>query len=201
MKEPTTTQLRNTLRQTFRERRKSLSHQEQHTAALGLVDQIQSLDVLQGASKVALYMTNDSELDTQPLIEHLWQQNVKVYLPVLHPFSDGYLLFLHYHPNSVMTANHYGIAEPRLDCRDVCPVANLDVLFTPLVAFDASGNRLGMGGGFYDRTLAFLHNNKQNQPKLIGLAHDIQQTLSLPTEAWDIPLPTIITPTQHFSFT
>ena len=70
----------------------------------------------------------------------------KVYLPVLHPFSRGNLLFLHYHPHSELVVNRLKITEPKLDVRDVLPLSELDVLITPLVAFDEQGQRLGMGG-------------------------------------------------------
>ena len=79
------------------------------------------------------------------------------------------------------------------------PSQQLDIIFTPLVAFDDSGNRLGMGGGFYDRTLAGLA-NKINNTAIIGLAYDQQQVDQLPLEAWDIPLPRIITETKDYQF-
>lgn len=198
MMEPTTAQIRNSLRQTFRERRKRLSQSERISQADKLIEQCISNQLFDTKQRVALYFTHDGELDTQPLIEYLWSQGKDVYLPVLHPFCDGHLLFLNYHSNANMTVNHYGIAEPRLDVRDICPLQSLDILFTPLVAFDEKGNRLGMGGGFYDRTLSVL--KKTKQVSVIGLAYDIQKTLSLPTEAWDMPLPKILTPTNLYQF-
>lgn len=197
--EPSTAQLRNTLRQTFRERRKALSTHEHLQAGLDLLEQYQLSGIGNNAKHVAVYITNDGELSTKPLIDYLWSQNIHVYLPVLHPFCDGYLLFLRYCPNTPMRANGFGIAEPKLDITGLCPVHCLDLIFTPLVAFDDNGNRLGMGGGFYDRTLESI---SQNNPatKLVGLAHDIQKTLSLPTQAWDIPLPQILTPSQLYTF-
>lgn len=199
--EPSTVALRNTLRQTFRERRRSLSRSEQKFAAQNLVLQIEQLTCFADAKKIGLYMTNDGELDTKALIAHLWQKGVEVFLPVLHPFSDGHLLFLEYTQSTPMRANHFGILEPRLDCSKICPITSLDILFTPVVAFDEVGNRLGMGGGFYDRTLVNIINKPVCSTIVIGLAHDIQKTLSLPTQAWDIPLPYILTPTQLYTCT
>lgn len=197
--QPSITSLRNTLRRDFRLRRNNMTRQEQNSSAIKLLAKLKSCTWLNEAKKVALYMTNDGELDTQALITHYWQQDARIYLPVLHPFAHGHLLFLEYTEATPMRANHYGILEPQLDCSKICPAAQLDVLFTPLVAFDEDGNRLGMGGGFYDRTLLGLSNNSTTQTKIVGLAHEHQKTQDLPKQAWDIPLPYILTPSKLYS--
>jgi 5-formyltetrahydrofolate cyclo-ligase len=97
-----------------------------------------------------------------------------------------------------MTENIFGILEPRLDVSKVCPLSKLDIICTPLVAFDNIGSRLGMGGGFYDRTLAHWQTHDNLYP--IGLAHDCQQVEKVPMQSWDVPLPEIITPTQNLKF-
>lgn len=145
------------------------------------------------ATSVALFLSFDGELDTRPLIEQLWRAGKRIYLPVLHPFSSGNLLFLHYHPQSELVVNRLKIQEPKLDVRDVLPLSELDVLITPLVAFDSQGQRLGMGGGFYDRT---LQNWQRYGVQPVGYAHDCQQVERLPVEQWDIPLPAVVTPSQ-----
>jgi 5-formyltetrahydrofolate cyclo-ligase len=197
--DPQTIALRNTLRQTFRERRKALSLTDHNEAAKQLVSHSQTLGLFEHAQKIALYMTNDGELNTKPLITYLWGLGKEVYLPVLHPFADGHLLFLRYEENTAMRANHFGILEPKLDCTKICPVNQLDILFTPLVAFDETGNRLGMGGGFYDRTLTQTTRDNVLKPQVIGLALEIQKTLTLPMQAWDIPLLYILTPTTLYT--
>ncbi len=145
------------------------------------------------AHTVAVFLSFDGELDTRPLIDRLWRAGKRVYLPVLHPFSPGNLLFLHYHPESELVVNRLNISEPELDVRDVLPLERLDVLVTPLVAFDTQGQRLGMGGGFYDRT---LQNWQQHGLQPVGYAHDCQQVDALPSEEWDIPLPAVVTPSR-----
>ena len=81
--------------------------------------------------------------------------------------------------------NQFGILEPPLNVQEILPTEKLDIIFTPLVAFDKQGNRLGMGGGFYDRTLQDWR-SKNFIP--VGLAHQCQQIEALPVESWDIPL-------------
>jgi 5-formyltetrahydrofolate cyclo-ligase len=69
----------------------------------------------------------------------------------------------------------------------------------PLVGFDASGNRMGMGGGYYDRTFSFKSLKKGLRgPTLIGLAHEIQRVEELPVESWDIPLTAIVTDQKSY---
>jgi len=187
------------IRQHIRLRRRALSPQQQQHAAQDLLVLFQQVPSVIDAHHIALYLSNDGEIDTQPLIDWLWLHGKAVYLPVLHPFSKGQLLFLHYTPETRMTLNKYQIQEPVLDIRLVKPVNELDLICTPLVAFDSTGQRLGMGGGYYDRTLNRWHHEKQG-PRPLGLAHDCQQVENLPFEAWDVPLPEIITPSCHFSW-
>lgn len=218
---------RESLRQLYRRKRQAISASEHAKYASQIVDVFIKHNVLNKSSnsntkpstvskKVALYRSFDGELDTQAFIDHLWSQGIEVYLPVLHPFSESHLLFLRYTLDSCMTSNRFGIAEPSLDVQSVCPLMQLDIIFTPLVAFDAQGNRLGMGGGFYDRTLASVLTNyphskatkksknnvmrSRQKPRVIGLALDEQESPALPTETWDIPLPQILTPTRLYSF-
>ncbi|NRA55050.1 MAG: 5-formyltetrahydrofolate cyclo-ligase [Gammaproteobacteria bacterium] len=189
--------LRQQIRQQVRLSRQQLSQTEQQQASQQLVKQLIGHPKLQQATKVAIYLANDGELDPMPLIEALWRQGKEVYLPRLHPFSAGNLIFIRYQANSPMVSNKYGIKEPKLDVTKLCPTAQLDIIFTPLVAFDRQGNRMGMGGGYYDRTLGAFSQGQGPYP--IGLAHECQQVDSLPIAAWDIPLPQIITPSQIYN--
>lgn len=190
---PLTSTLRQDIRQTIRQRRRSLTPAEQHTFAIQAAARLLAFEPVIRAKTVALFLSFDGELNTQPLIEALWQAGKNVYLPVLHPFSAGNLLFLRYTPQSTLVANRLNILEPQLDVRDVLPLNKLDVLVTPLVAFDETGQRLGMGGGFYDRT---LQNWQQHGLYPVGLAHDCQRVKALPIEQWDVPLPAVVTPSR-----
>lgn len=191
---------RSIIRKQIRLARQSLSNEQQADAAKKInVNISQHLDLTQ-ISRVGIYLSNDGEIDTSLIINTLWQHNIEVYVPIIHPFCSGYLLFQRYEKNSPMTLNRYGILEPKLNCSQVSPVIALDVLFTPLVAFDLSGNRLGMGGGYYDRSLAAYYRQQLEKPKLVGLAHQCQQVDELPCEAWDVPLKTIITPEKPYQW-
>ncbi len=189
-------QNREQLRHVVRSLRNDLSPEQQASASKNLVEQFKQHPLICRAQCIALYLATDGELDTIAAIQWCWQRQIKVCLPVLHPFSKGHLLFLHFTPDSAMCMNRFGISEPKLSCQHVIPTANIDIICTPLVAFDRQGNRLGMGGGFYDRTLALWHHQRLG-PFPIGLAHDCQEIAAIPTAHWDVPLPEILTPSRH----
>lgn len=189
--------LQRSLRNHIRLRRRALSSQEQTDAALRVVSRVMNDARIRSARTLAVFLSFDGELDTRPLIDALWGAGQQVYLPVLHPFTPGHLLFMHYTSATPLVLNRLRIREPRLDITTLLPLASLNVLFTPLVAFDAQGQRLGMGGGFYDRTLQHWRPQAGFYP--IGLAHDCQQVAGLlPVEKWDMELPEIITPSRHW---
>ncbi|VEI74167.1 5-formyltetrahydrofolate cyclo-ligase family protein [Mannheimia haemolytica] len=171
----------------MRLKRQSLTAGQQTQAAESIIPQALSLIESYQASHIAFYLPFNGEISPLPLMEQLLQQGKKLYLPLLHPFTSGQLLFLNYNCKTSLKFNRLGIQEPVLDVRNIIPLQELEIIFTPLVACDKAGNRLGMGGGFYDRTLA-------QAPHLIsvGLAHECQQVEQLPIKSWDMPLDHII---------
>ncbi|WP_027965698.1 5-formyltetrahydrofolate cyclo-ligase [Halomonas halocynthiae] len=186
---------RRALRKMLRQRRRALSPKQQKNASNRLTQRLRQLPDIQRARHLALYLPNDGEIDPTALLPWLTSRNARVYLPVLRPLADNSLWFVNYHPQTPMVANRFGISEP--STRHAAhpsrrrPAWALDVILLPLVGFDENGERLGMGGGFYDRTLARLKDNG-SRPRLIGIAHDCQGVERLPTAPWDIPLDAIV---------
>ncbi|MGV8000836.1 5-formyltetrahydrofolate cyclo-ligase [Photorhabdus temperata subsp. temperata] len=183
--------LRQIIRKKIRRQRRELTPEQQVLFANQAAEKVVNHPRIHQANKIALFLSFDGELDTRPLINQLWQQNKQIYLPVLHPFSRHHLLFLSYQPNTQLVRNRFNIEEPPLDVQQLLPLSELDIMMIPLVAFDRTGQRLGMGGGFYDRT---LRQWRQKNFYPIGLAHNCQLVDTLPSAEWDIPLPEIITP-------
>ena len=186
---------RQQLRRTLRQRRRGLSAAQRRQAARLLSQRLRRLPEVKRARRVALYLPNDGEIDPRPLIDWFRRRGAHVYLPVLRPLSDNRLWFVHYHASTPMRTNRFSIPEPctRHGAHHArrLPAWALDLVLMPLVGFDASGNRLGMGGGFYDRTFAFRRLRRPH-PCLIGLAHDCQYVERLPAADWDIPLDAIV---------
>ncbi|CAO97852.1 5-formyltetrahydrofolate cyclo-ligase [Erwinia tasmaniensis] len=184
---------RHHIRDNIRRLRRQLSDEQQQLAAMQVAERALSFAPIRQAHNIALFLSVDGELNTGPLIARLWQRQQQVYLPVLHPFSPGNLLFIRYDEHTQLKNNRLRIPEPPLDVRRLLPLSQLDVVMVPLVAFDNTGQRLGMGGGFYDRT---LQSWRQHGFLPVGLAHDCQRVEQLPVASWDVPLPALITPSK-----
>ncbi len=182
-----------TLRADKRKQRNQLSCIQQSGHAAGVATQTCRLAEFHSSRRIACYLANDGEINPQYIIEAAWQARKQVYIPVLSPFQRK-LYFAPYAENSTLETNRFGIPEPVCKPSQWIRPWQLNLMLLPLVAFDDKGNRLGMGGGFYDRSLAYLQNRDYScRPKLIGLAHELQRTDSLVTNSWDIPLDKIAT--------
>lgn len=188
------------LRRELRAARRALSPTDQVNASLGVCRQLVKLPAFLRSDRIAVYFNNDGEVNLDPLMNAAWKMGKTLYLPVLHPFKNGELVFMEYHPGHPVAVNRFGIPEPISHHDTRCPAWLLDLILTPLVGFDEAGNRMGMGGGFYDRTFAFLRNNsKPRRPTLLGLAHECQKVEAITTESWDIPMDGIVTGKTTYS--
>ncbi len=188
-------------RRELRARRRALSECERLQRSAALCRQLAGQSLFRNASRIAAYLPQDGEVDTRSLIELCWSTGKQVYLPVLVPFLDNRLWFARYRPDTRLVRNRFGIAEPEIVHRQRIAPHALDLVLAPLVGFDRHGNRLGMGGGFYDRSFAFLLGRKHwRKPQLVGLAYDFQQLPSLPPQPWDVPLTAVATDAEFHRF-
>lgn len=178
----------------MRQRRRALSARERRRCAEKLAAALRSSPVYRRARTIACYLPADGEIDTAVLMHHAHADGKHIYLPVVPRQGRGSMRFREYHAGSLLVPNRYGIAEP--SARGNRPLAprRLDLVLAPLVAFDSHGNRLGMGGGYYDRSFAFLHHRRHWQrPRIIGVGYSFQEVSVLPAEPWDVPLWGVLT--------
>jgi 5-formyltetrahydrofolate cyclo-ligase len=142
------------------------------------------------AETVACYLSMHDEVDCRQLINCAWSRKKRIFVPTVHKNSK--LEFIELSRDCKLKINKFGLQEP-VDAVKIDP-SKLDLVFTPLVAFDIQGNRIGMGGGYYDRVFSFLKGNQDSlRPKLIGLAFDCQSVEHIAASPWDIPLFEVIT--------
>jgi len=192
---------RSSLRKQLRNRRRALSHAQQQLAAQTLVKRLRSHPLFLRSQHVACYMAADGEMSLQRLMQTAQAMGKTCYLPVLHPLKKNTLWFCQYREGDALTSNRFGLAEPAFISKRITP-NRLDLVLMPLVGFDRRGNRLGMGGGFYDRTFSFKQDETRHtrMPVLMGIAHSCQKVESLDCESWDIPLDYIATEKEIFEF-
>lgn len=182
---------KNNLRKQKRLERRLLSPSNQKRASQNLTRLITKSSFYKQAKSIAMYLNSDGEVALDDLMGQALKDGKLVYLPVVKKQWGRQIRFARYRKCMSMRFNRFGIKEPR----HVCAIKEkqIDLVLLPLVAFDEFGRRLGMGGGFYDKTFAYHLSGEFKRGKLVGVAHQCQQTQRLSVDAWDVPLHTIAT--------
>lgn len=173
------------LRKMLRERRRGISQDHRQLAALGVARLAENLPTWNAAYRLGCYLATPEELDCDPLITAAWGAGKQTFLPTMG--SGKQLLFRRYCTGDVLRERRYGIRQP-IETASPVNVEALDILFLPLVGWNVGGERLGMGGGYYDRTL-----EKARPGLLVGLGYDCQEYDELAPEQWDVPVDYILT--------
>lgn len=180
----------NQLRQQNRELRAQLGEDELERAAAAICVRISELAEYQAAQHIAAYFAVNGEIGLAPLIDRALSEGKNIYLPNLDQKS---LRFSPYDHAQKMRVNRFNLPEPEVADDEMLSPGELDLVLAPLVVFDASGNRIGMGGGFYDRSFAFRKEPDSKIPILIGVAHEMQKVEQLVPEDWDVSLDMVVT--------
>ena len=182
------------LRRMLRKARRALTPSEQRQAALGLYRQLAQHPLFRRAKHIALYLPTDGEIDPRLLLRAAQRRGKVTYLPVLSAWPRTKMVFQRVRPAEKLRPNRFRILEPRVTVSRQRKVWALDLVLLPLVGFDEAGGRLGMGGGFYDRSLAYLARRQRwRKPTLLGLAHECQKVERLVQASWDVPLAGTVT--------
>ena len=198
MTEPATP-TRPQLRRLLRKARRELSPCAQRLAARGLYQQLAQHPLFRRAKHIALYLPTDGEIDPRLLLREAQRRGKTTYLPVLSAWPRTKMVFQRLSPGEKLRPNRYRILEPRINHARQRKVWALDLVLLPLVGFDETGGRLGMGGGFYDRSLAYQARRQSwRKPTLLGLAHECQKVGSLAQASWDVPLQGTVSDKQWY---
>lgn len=177
------------LRETHRDARSTLSTDLLKSNASALVDQMVQTNEFVSSKHVASYIAIRGEIDSQPLMYRY--PDKAYYLPVLR---EQNMFFAPWKPGATLVNKAFGLLEPDTQESEWIKAKDLDLVLVPLVVFDPKCNRIGQGGGFYDRTFEFLHNRAGvEKPVLVGLAHECQLEPILRVQAWDVPLDLVVT--------
>jgi 5-formyltetrahydrofolate cyclo-ligase len=190
--------MKDSLRKKLRAQRRSLRDSDHRRRSAAAAKAILRLRMFSAGKRVALYLPFDRETDTAALIRAAQRRGVQIFVPVI---SDRRHCRLRFYPLEGRTSpGVFGISVPRLRVRPVSPQW-LDLIVIPLVGVDGDGMRLGMGGGYYDRALAFRRRRRcWKGPHLAGLAFECQRTGVKFADAWDVRLNSLATESgvEHF---
>jgi 5-formyltetrahydrofolate cyclo-ligase len=181
---------RRELRRTLRRRRRDATPAERMAAAEAIAGRLLGHPRFPASGYVAGYWAMQGEVPLHLLQMRLGEGRVWC-LPCVQP--DGSLLFAPWRPGDPLVTNRFGIPEPDLAPESLLPASRMDVVVLPLVGFSRDGQRLGTGGGFYDRTLAFRQHAPASPPWLVGAGYSFQQHEPLPAREWDVRLDAIVT--------
>ena len=178
------------LRQRNRRRRAGLTAGQLEQAAQNLARRILELDEYRQAGRLAAYFAVNGEIGLDPVIDHALAAGKRVYLPNL---DQQALRFSPYFHAQKMRINKFRLPEPDVEEAEMLAPEELELVLAPLVVFDGERNRIGMGGGFYDRSFSFRKNAEHKLPVLIGVAHEMQKVDRIVPEEWDVRLDMIVT--------
>ncbi|GAA0887717.1 5-formyltetrahydrofolate cyclo-ligase [Rhodanobacter soli] len=182
---------RRELRQRLAEQRRALSPAERIAAAQGLRRSLEQLPEYFTDTRVAGYWASHGELPLNLVIPPLAGRGQQFLLPVIG--RNKHLRFAPWQSGDAVQPNRYGIPEPVAPGELLEPF-QLDLVFVPLLGFDRRGHRLGHGGGYYDRSFAFLNEQvRPTEPLLVGIAYAFQELPEVRNKAWDVPLDFIAT--------
>ena len=182
---------RRELRQRLTEQRKALTPQQRIAAAQGLRRSLEQLPEYHTDARVAGYWAVNGELALNLVIPPLLARGQQFLLPLLE--SGHQLRFAPWQAGEAVEPNRHGIPEPVRVERPLAPF-QLDLVLVPLVAFDRRGQRLGYGGGYYDRSFAFLNEQaRPTEPLLVGIGYDFQEVQAIEPARWDVPLDFVAT--------
>lgn len=190
---------KSTLRRQLRAARNAIHPRQRHIASRNATRLALRAGLLLRARRIGFYLPHNAEFDVTPLLNLALLMNRACYLPMIPRRQAQPMRFGLVHERHAMLANRYGIDEPQ-DRRPL-RAQQLDLLLVPLVGFDDAGYRLGMGGGYYDATLAYLGRRRHwKKPLLVGIGYECQRTQALPHEPWDRPLDAILTEQRYYRF-
>jgi 5-formyltetrahydrofolate cyclo-ligase len=179
-----------TLRKNALHARRDMSDNARATASQIICRRVCESREFYSSKAIACYLPMYDEVDTREIIERAWRANKRIYVPILR--GDAEMLFCEIDPETELERNGFGLWEPARGF--LIEPRQLDLVVTPTVAFDNDKNRIGMGGGYFDRCFSFLRHRKQwLHPKLLGVAFQCQKVEEIAPNPWDIPLYRIIT--------
>jgi 5-formyltetrahydrofolate cyclo-ligase len=190
-----------TLRKRLRKVRQDIPDATRRPAGRAIARLALAHRLLARKRRIGLYIPAKGEIDCLPLLDRALRLGARCFLPVVPRARQRMLWFSQLGEGPHWGVNRYGIPEYGHRQFERLRAGELDILFLPLLGFDEQGYRMGMGGGYYDASLAYLTRRRAwHKPRLVGLAFEAQKVARLPRDPWDVPLDGVITERRYYRF-
>ena len=189
---------RNVMRRKMRAYRQALTPAEQNHASITLCQIALASAHFTSASTIAFYWPIDGEINPIPLMRAALKSGKCCTLPVVPEEEEGLLTFQRVTGSTRFVRDKFGVWTPRPTAAGLVTPTDHDLILTPLVGYTRKGDRLGFGGGFYDRLFDDIGHTANlplpNLPLKVGCAHQGQEITSDWSPApWDRPLDVVLT--------
>lgn len=178
------------LRKKVRQHLNEMSDELYYQSSLTIKKQLLKEPSIIEGNTIAITISNKPEVDTKEIIESLWLKNKKVVVPKCNPKNRSMDFYAIQHFQQLESV-YMDLLEPIPEVTELVAAEEIDCIIVPGIVFDCYGNRIGYGGGYYDRYLTHF------EGPLISLAFDIQLVESIPFEPHDLPIDLIFTESKQ----
>ena len=188
----------NEIRKRFRAERNAIEPATRARWSKQICDQFVQLDSYKSSHHIAAFLASDGEADPIELMRVAVEDGKQVFVPIVVGKAKP-LKFAPWQPDCEMRENRFGIFEPAVEKSDWIEASELDFVVTPLVAFDERCNRIGVGGGYYDRSFAYLKQTSSKATHLVGFAFELQRIETIQPKSWDVSLEAVVTESKVYA--
>ncbi len=177
--------------------RRGMSDAQRYDYSIRIAARLERTPWFRSASTIAVYLSARDEADTSEIILRSWRANKRVVAPVIG--KNSRMVFSELSPSTPLKRNNFGLLEPASN--RIVVTRDINIVVTPLAAFDKNGARVGMGGGYFDRHFSqHAFRRSYRHPRLIGVAFACQQVKQIPENPWDISLSACVTEEEAIAF-
>ena len=187
------------IRKSIRQSRRNIDDATRTDWSRRICERVVAVPKFQSSQKIGGFLAFDGEADPLAAMQVAVGNGQRVFVPIIVGKNKP-LLFAPWSPKAKMRSNRFGIAEPDVPATELISATELDFVITPLVAFDERCNRIGVGGGYYDRSFAFTKKSSESSERvtLVGFAFELQKVESIQTNHWDVRLNRIVTEAKEY---
>ncbi len=182
--------IRTALRRRIKTQRRQLTSSERIQRSKRIAAALRGAGIGHAGQRIALYSPMGGEVLLDDVVRRLRELKCELFLPRIVSWRSRRMRFVRWDVDTRLRRHRFGMLEPVNGA--TTPAIKLDLVLVPAVAIDDSGMRLGMGGGFYDRSFAHRRRALWRRPRLIALVYDFQRVAEIPHQSLDVPVDAVV---------